>query len=285
MNNIIWLASYPKSGNTWFRTFISNLLSKKEEIVTINQLKTDGIFSSREVLDNMIGVESSNLTFNEIDRLRPVVYKHLSENLKRNLYIKVHDAYTYLEDGTPLIGTINSKVIYIMRNPLDVAVSFANHSTKDLDTVIRNMGDKNFAFCDNRNKLGNQLKQKLLTWSMHVESFEKAHQIPVHIVKYEDMKLEPIKIFKEAVKFIGLDYNEKQINEAILKSNFKKLKEDEEKNGFKEKPSKVKSFFRRGEIGDWKNHLTEKQIKKLIEDHREVMIRFGYIDGSGKLVY
>lgn len=285
MNNIIWLASYPKSGNTWFRTFISNLINEKDESISVNNLKTDGIFSSRQLLDNMIGIESSDLTCDEIDRLRPLVYNDLATRLQKNLYIKVHDAYTYLKDGTPLLGTTNAKVIYIMRNPLDVAVSFANHSSKDFDTVIKNMGDENFAFCKNKNELANQLRQKLLTWSKHIESFEKAFEIPIHFVRYEDMKLEPVKTFKDAVRFIGLDYSEEEVKEAVLKSDFKKLKEDEKKNGFKEKPSKVESFFRKGEVGDWKNHLTEEQINKLIEDHKEVMRRFGYIDEQGKLVY
>lgn len=285
MNNIIWLASYPKSGNTWFRTFISNLLNEKDEDVSINSLKTDGIFSSRQLLDNITGVESSDLTFDEIDKLRPTAYNYLAENLQRNLFIKAHDAYTYLEDGRPLFGTTNSKIIYIMRNPLDVTVSFANHSSKDLDTTIRNMGNEEFAFCKSEDALSNQLRQKLLTWSKHVESFEKATEIPVHIIRYEDMKLEPIRTFAEAIKFIGLDYSEEQLKEAILKSDFKKLKDDEDKNGFKEKPSKVKSFFRKGEIGDWGNHLTKEQINKLIADHKEVMRRFGYIDKVGNIVY
>jgi aryl sulfotransferase len=283
--DIIWLASYPKSGNTWFRTFISNLLNEKHEEISINQLKTNGIFSSRVLFDNITGVEASNLTAAEIDRLRPKVYNHLARTAERNLFIKVHDAYTYLEDGTPLLGTENAKAIYIMRNPLDVAVSFANHSSKDLDTMVKNMGDPTFAFCNNKNRLANQLRQQLLTWSAHVESWAQATELSVHLVRYEDMKLNPIPTFTEAVRFMGLDVNEEQIKTAIEMSDFKKLKAKEEAEGFKERPYKTAAFFRKGEVGDWRNHLTEAQRDKLIADHGEVMRKYGYLNEDGELVY
>jgi aryl sulfotransferase len=282
---IIWLTSYPKSGNIWFRTFISNLLNEKHEEISINQLKTDGIFSSRVIFDSIAGVEASNLTAAEIDRLRPRVYQHLARTAERTLFIKVHDAYTYLEDGTPLLGTENAKEIYIMRNPLDVAVSFANHSSKNLDTMVTNMGDASFAFCNNKNRLANQLRQQLLTWSAHVESWAQATEIPVHLLWYEDMKLEPIPTFTKAVRFIGLDFGEEQIKKAIELSDFKKLKAKEEVEGFKERPYKTAAFFRKGEVGDWRNHLTEAQRDKLIADHEAVMRKYGYLNEAGRLVY
>jgi aryl sulfotransferase len=282
---IIWLASYPKSGNTWFRTFISNLLNEKHEEISINQLKTDGIFCSRAIFDSIAGVEASNLTAAEIDRLRPKVYNHLARTAERNFFIKVHDAYTYLEDGTPLLGTENAKAIYIMRNPLDVAVSFANHASKDLDTMVKNMGDATFAFCNNKNRLANQLRQQLLTWSAHVESWAQATEIPVHLVRYEDMKLNPVPTFTAAVRFMGLDCSEEQIEKAIQMSDFKKLKAEEAAKGFKERPYQTVAFFRKGEVGDWRNHLTEAQRDKLIADHGEVMRKYGYLNEDGELVY
>jgi aryl sulfotransferase len=282
---IIWLASYPKSGNTWFRTFISNLLNEKHEEISINQLKTDGIFSSRPLFDHITGVEASNLTAAEIDRLRPRIYNHLARTAERTLFIKVHDAYTYLEDGTPLMGKENAKAIYILRNPLDVAVSFANHASKDLDTMVTNMGDATFASCNNKNQLANQLRQQLLTWSAHVESWAQATEIPVHLVRYEDMKLDPIPTFTKAVRFMGLDCSEEQIKKAIEMSDFKKLKAKEEVEGFKERPYKTAAFFRKGEVGDWRNHLSDAQRDRLIADHGEVMRKYGYLNEDGELVY
>lgn len=285
MSGIVWLASYPKSGNTWFRTFISNLLNEKEEEVSINHLKTDGIFSSRQILDRITGMESSNLTFDEIDRLRPLAYNYLAQTVNKNLFIKVHDAYTYLPDGSPLLGTVKAKAIYILRNPLDVAVSFANHVSKDFDHIIKVMGDESYAFCKNEDSLPNQLRQRLLTWSSHVESWTQAKKLPVHLVRYEDMKLEPVATFTKAVRFIGIDCSEEQIEQAIKLSDFEKLKSEEQLQGFKEKPYKTAAFFRAGQVGDWRNHLTDKQVEQLLVDHRVTMRKFGYMDDAGNALY
>jgi len=95
MSNLIYLASYPKSGNTWFRTFITNLIKDSDCDFSINDMKTDGIYSSRPMFDNVVGVKASMLSFEEIDKLRPLVYEKISESIQRNLYVKVHDAYTY----------------------------------------------------------------------------------------------------------------------------------------------------------------------------------------------
>lgn len=285
MSGIVYLASYPKSGNTWFRTFISHLLNEKGQDVGINNLKTDGIFSSRHILDSVIGVESSNLTYDEIDRLRPLVYKHLSQTASKQLFIKVHDAYTYLENGSPLLGTVNAKAIYILRNPLDVAVSFANHLSKEPENIVKYMGDENYAFCQGNKCLQQQFRQQLLTWSQHVESWVQAKELPVHLIRYEDMKIRPVETFTNAVRFIGLECSKKQIEEAISLSDFKKLKAEEKLQGFKERPSKTAAFFRTGQVGDWRNHLTDKQVEKLLADHSVTMRKFGYLDEMGQSVY
>lgn len=285
MGGIVWLASYPKSGNTWFRAFISSLLNDESEDISINKMKTDGIFSSRQILDFMTGIESSNLTADEIDRLRPAVFNYLSQNAKRALFVKVHDAYTYLDDGTPLLGTAGAKAIYIMRNPLDVAVSFANHASKDFDHIIERMGAPAFAFCRSRNSLPNQTRQKLLTWSMHVESWSRAAELPVHIVRYEDMKADPVATFAGALRFIGFVCTDEQIMRAIEASRFEKLKAEEDRKGFKEKPYKTASFFRAGRVGDWRNHLSEAQRDRIITDHGPIMKKYGYLDGQGNPVY
>jgi len=285
MANLIFLASYPKSGNTWVRTFISNLINEKDECVNINNLNTDGIYSSRQILDSVMGIESSDLSPEEADIQRPKVYNHLAKKINRNLYIKAHDAYTYLEDGTPLFSTVNTKAIYIIRNPLDVAVSFANHISKDLDTSIEYMRTPDFCFCLNDHNATPQLRQKLLSWSLHVESWVKASEIDVHFVRYEDMKLDAYNTFKKIVEFIGLDYNETQIQKAISKSDFNILKEQEQKNGFKERLGKCNSFFRKGEVGDWRNHLSQEQSAKIINDNKEMMKQFGYLDKDNNPIY
>jgi Sulfotransferase domain. len=283
MNNIILLTSYPKSGNTWFRTFLSNLLYSSDETINVNQIKTNGIYSSRLLLDEVLGFETSNMTDDEIDYYRPKVFDELAQNLQTNVYIKAHDAYTYLPEGTPIVSHINTKAIYIIRNPLDVSVSLSSHIGKSIGEAIEFMNCHNSCFSKNTDRLNSQLRQQLLTWSEHVESWANAKEIEVHMVRYEDMKRNALETFKNAIDFIGLNKSDQEILDSIEKSDFKKLKKQEDETGFREKPSGMKSFFRKGEIGDWKNHLSESQVKDLITCHRNTMMKYGYIDQSDNI--
>lgn len=285
MKGIVWLASYPKSGNTWFRSFISNLTAKDNEETNINKMKTDGIASGVELFEEATGIEASDLTADEIDNIRPEVYKYVAAEAKRELYVKIHDAYTFLKNNEPLIPEENSKAVYILRNPLDVAVSLSFHLSCDIDTAIKAMGNNDFCFCGKTDRFHSQLRQRLLTWSNHVESWVDKAKLPVHVMRYEDMKNDPFETFYKAALFMELPCNEEKIDKAIKASDFKVLKAQEKASGFKEKPAKMNSFFRSGNIGDWREHLSEEQVKIIINDHKEVMKRFGYIDEKGNIIY
>lgn len=277
MSSLIWLSSYPKSGNTWFRSFISNLILNSEEPVNINNMLTDGIASKRNIFDEITGIDSSHLSFEEIDNLRPEVYIHMAERADKRLYIKIHDAYTYLEDGRPLIPNHKAKAIYILRNPLDVAVSLAFHLNTTYDDSIKKMGQEEYCFSSNDIKHNIQLRQRLLSWGSHVKSWVDNGNIPIEVIRYEDMVEKPFETFSKAVQFIGIDVSEDKIRKAIKFSSFDILKSQEEKDNFKEKPTKAKSFFREGKSGNYKNHLSEVQIEQIIKDHSDIMKRFGYI--------
>ncbi len=75
MSGIYWLASYPKSGNTWLRSFLSNLQQDGDAPADINELATGTIASARDWLDEALGFDSADLSADEIDRLRPAVYR------------------------------------------------------------------------------------------------------------------------------------------------------------------------------------------------------------------
>ncbi len=281
--NIIWLASYPKSGNTWFRVFLTNLLSDTDVPANINDLTDTSISSSRKIFDEYTGLSSSDLTFNEIDSLRPEVYRMQSDESDELLYKKVHDKYYFTEQGEPLFPTeITKGVIYFIRNPLDVLVSFSYHSDKPVKKMVKTLNNSDFAFCNQNDKLQNQLRQILGSWSDHVESWVKQKDTPVHVLRYEDMIENTFDCFKNAVKYIGLKSTDSEIHEAIKKSDFSVLADQEKEDGFKEKMIKSKSFFRKGKIGDWKNYLDQEITEDIILNHKSIMKKFGYIDTNNK---
>lgn len=276
--NIYWLASYPKSGNTWFRVLLANLFHQNERPADINNLSVSLMASSRKIFDEVTGVPSSELTFNEILDLRPEVYKHLSAQAEEPIYQKIHDACVTTGRGEPLIPQEATKgVVYFIRNPLDVAVSFAYHSACSFDKMIQMMNDPEYSFCGNPQKMHNQLTQKLLTWSGHVKSWTEQSTLPVYIVKYEDMVTQTFETFKKAIDTLGLKKTDEEIYRAIQYSNIKELQKQEKEKGFSEKSSRSASFFRKGKIGSWKDELNTKQANQIIHDHKEVMQQFGYL--------
>ena len=118
MGGIIWLASYPKSGNTWLRAVLSNYRDDGEEPADINELGGGPIASARSPFDDAVGVEASDLTEAEIERYRPRIYRQMAESSQETLFLKVHDAYAYTADGLPLMPKeATAGVIYIVRDP------------------------------------------------------------------------------------------------------------------------------------------------------------------------
>jgi len=278
IKKIVWLASYPKSGNTWFRVFLSNLLAEEGQPVHINKLHSSTIASSRMLFDENAGVPSSDLTNDEIAELRPEIYRGIAETTDETIFHKVHDAWVKTPTGKPLFPSeITKAVIYFIRNPLDVAVSFAFHSQMKPDQMIQRINDPDYAFCNREDRIFNQFVQPLKDWSGHVQSWVVDSGLPLIVIKYEDMLENTFETFKFAVSFLGIEKDDDSLLKAIEASSIEKLKKMEEEAGFQEKPQGMKSFFREGKSGNWKKHLTQKQVAELINKHHDFMDRYGYL--------
>jgi aryl sulfotransferase len=282
MSRIIWLASYPKSGNTWLRAFLSNFERNSDTPADIDDLDTAKISSDRRVADNALGVECSDLTPNEIDRWRPAVYRNLAEQSQNTVYLKTHDAYTFNSEAEPLFPSdVTSAAVYLVRNPLDVAVSYAHHGMSALDESIELMSRETQALAGWDDRLSFQLRQRLLSWSGHVVSWLDQKAIRLHVMRYEDMCRQPEEEFAGAVRFLGLEQNCERVRRAVAFSSFETLRRQELEHGFKEKPRGAASFFRSGRVGSWREVLTKEQVERLIRDHGAVMNRLGYLPESG----
>ena len=284
MGGIIWLASYPKSGNTWLRIFFTNLRRDGEEPVGINELDDNLSACDRAPFDELTGIEASDLTPEEIDRLRPDVYEKMTAEGQEVLFLKVHDAYTYGTDGRAMLGAAGSRAIYLIRNPLDVAVSFARHANCDLDTIITRMADEELALSSASGRLTHQLRQRLFSWSAHVRSWVEA-PIPVKVLRYEDMKQQTLETFTEAARFAGLPDDPARVRKAMAFSDFKDLQRQEQERGFREKPIMAEKFFREGGWGVWRREMSPEQAARVIRKHREEMRQFGYLTPEGEPVF
>ena len=281
---IYWLVSYPKSGNTWCRTFLSNYMNKGEKYISINQLDHMPVASSRFFVDNLLGLESSELTADEIAEFRLEAFKIIQRESEDIRIIKVHDAYPEQNEPNFFTEDITAGVIYIVRNPLDVAVSLAYHLNESIDSSIHHINDEHFSFCNDPNKLEIQFPQKLGSWSGHVKSWIYNYKGNFHLIRFEDLLDKPHKTFKELIDFLHFEFNEESFQRSMDLSNFNFLREQEKRSGFKEKSPKTKSFFREGKAGTWKKHLKKDQIKRIVNYHNEIMTTLKYLDKNGTLL-
>ena len=276
--NIVWLASYPKSGNTWFRIFLSNLFSDSPRAVNINELTETTISSNRSIIDSYLGIHSSELTVEEIDKLRPKVFKRFSDEKEGTTYIKTHEAWTLNSRGNPIFPKeITEGVIYLIRNPLDIAISYSYHNSDTIDETISILNNDKSKLCEKKDKLNIQTQQILTSWSNHVSSWTDDSKLPVHVIRYEDMLDHPLKSFKSAIDFLNLKYEESEIINAINYSSFDTLKEIETSDGFKERGIHSEAFFRKGKSNEWETRLLKTQINEIVKHHDRIMTRFGYL--------
>jgi hypothetical protein len=194
-------------------------------------------------------------------------------------FVKCHDAYTYVADDEPLLGGAKGAdgAIVIVRDPRDVAPSLANHSHSTLDAAIDFMSEATSAFCGTSNQQVNQLRQQLTSWSGHADSWLAQTDIPIHLVRYEDMAADTAGTLRRALAFAGREASDADIARAVAFAAFSELKRQEAEIGFREAPPGIpKGFFRRGETGAWRDELTAEQVARIEAAHGPMMQRLGY---------
>lgn len=278
MSGLVLLASYPKSGNTWLRAFLGSL-ARGGRTPDINTDLTADSLTWRSQCDDCIALESSDLTAAEIANVRPYVSRRAAQ--MSHGMLKVHDANLVPPGGRepPYPPDSIDRVIYIVRDPRDVALSAVPHYAKPIEAVIADMGNSSFGIGYSLFGLSTNVPQYVSSWSRHVESWVDAPDLRVHIVRYEDMTCEPEKTFSGAAKFLGLDHSPEDISCAARAVGFEKLAEQESRTSFREiSPIAGAPFFRRGKAGGWRDELPSALADQIVHDHERVMRRFGYLD-------
>jgi len=213
----------------------------------------------------------------------PDVFKNVNASYtKEKLFVKIHDAYTVNTNGQPIVPEEPTYgAVYFIRNPLDVAASLANHNNSTIDEAITLMNTPEGTLAKQKISAGalninNQLPQLMLGWSGHVASWTHHLPFPVLVLRYEDMLKDTLPTFTKAVAFMGIQKSQEAIMAAIEKCRFDKLKEQELDKGFREKHRNSPSFFRSGQSGQWKTELTAAQIKRIVNNHKKLMLQYGY---------
>lgn len=199
--------------------------------------------------------------------LRPAALMHLIYSTpNRPIVMKTHNANISINGLDLIPQNLTASATYIVRDPRDVAVSFARHMGKTIDVTIALMNEPhNVLFRPETN-----IASFMQTWSEHVKSWNRPN---VTLLKYEDMKADPETTFKRLLEAFYPKVNLPRLRKAIRLCNMENLKKQEAKEGFIE-AGKQDQFFGQGR--GWQNELTDEQVRRIEADHGEVMQKLGY---------
>lgn len=277
---ILWLVSFPKSGNTWMRAFIANYFANGRTPMSLAQLQQFGFSDAHGwPYEKLTGRPHQSLSDDEIGRLRPKVQEMIARSRPEHVIMKSHFA-VFSAGGVPSINPRAALgAIYILRNPWDVAISYADHYGLSIDEAITAMAQPTLVVePDSQN-----IRQFLGGWSGHVKSWNNVEGVPLHLVRYEDMAAKPQETFAKVVSFLNLPPDRQRLRNAIKFASFRELSRQEARSGFAEKSQNAERFFRKGQAGGWRQIMTADQVQRVLEDHREALMHFGYLNPDGSI--
>jgi len=281
---IVWISSYPKSGNTWMRALLAYYFFSKTKKFDFSLLKHIPNFNVSDFIH-----EKKPLKTNEdiIENWIPV-QKFINEKFKRNLFFKTHNVCVTSKGEKFTNNKVSAGCIYVVRDPRNVITSYKNFENQTYENIIKNMIDEEGFLLSNKStfeKFGIKGIEIISSWARHYNSWVHNNtNIPICLIKYEDLVENPSLEFNKIFNFLKKINNEKKteinkekLEKTISETNFKNLKDLENNNGFTEKQNRGVNFFNQGVENDWKKILPNK-ISSIIERKFEKeMKELGYL--------
>lgn len=282
---LIALASYPKSGNTWMRALLQAAMSDPPGQIRLDALEVGSLNAgSREVFETATGLDIDTLTNAEILARRPAVFDALAASAKDTpVFLKTHDANLPAgQEDAPYRSPPFGGAIYLVRHPLDVAVSYAAHSGLGIAETVAFMIDADAHIADylpaiaksGRRPLG-QVPQPVSSWAGHVQSWADQAPKPCIWVRYEDLLSDTAGELDRVDIGLGLGLGRDRIAAAVLAAKFERLQEAEARHGFPEAPRRAERFFRQGASGDGRS-VPAQVSECLWSDVKRPAVSLGY---------
>ncbi len=276
MGNIVWLASYQKSGNTWLRAFLHHIFADADKPLPLSATRGGRVSASAsslhwyQALDRRPPTQWSS---QEVAAMRPAVQKAIAASHQGSVFCKTHLPLLLIH-GVPTIEmSVTAGALYIVRDPRDVALSFADFHGISVDAAITSLATANLEVPAGEH----QVAEPMGSWSQHVASWTGRPSPAIHVVRYEDLHADPKKAFGAVVNFLKLDASQDRIERAIAHTSFATMRALEDRDGFDERSPAQERFFRRGVAGGWRDSLTPEQAARIEADHGKQMARFGYL--------
>jgi len=268
-SKITWIASFPRSGNTWVRALISAYSNEGE--ININSIMQTGD-KNPEYYDGIIKKPIHEWSMSDQALIKPAAMMRMLEDAGGNLMLKTHDCNIDISGIAQIPHDITRAAIYMVRDPRDIALSFKNHyNTDSNDAAIDKLLDnKSLMRFPNKGLFIPQL-----SWNIHIASWMRELPYPVYALRYEDLLAKPFDILSEIVKFLGLEYDVDLVTKTIQACDFDRLKKQEKKEGFREGVGQ--EFFHKGKAQRWKKALEPELQQKITTACRKEMQSLGYL--------
>ncbi|MBT92145.1 MAG: sulfotransferase [Candidatus Pelagibacter sp.] len=284
---IIWIASYPKSGNTWIRSLLSSYLFSDNGKFNFKLLKNIEQFSSK----NLSLKFQKNLSHQTRISKNWIPSQKIINQDNKIRFFKTHNAMCAI-NGNKFTDKFNTlAAIYVVRDPRNLITSLANHYELNLDETFSFLTNKRkIIFPINRGAEKKDIKENedfnfLGDWSAHYQSWKNINFCPIKIIKYEDLLTDVQKVFVSTLdflsKFLKIKFDKKKINTSLISTSFKNLSQMEKNEEFQESVTSFKTdkkikFFNLGKKNNWKNLLDPQIEKKIREVFSKEMKELGY---------
>ena len=289
-NKIIWLASYPKSGNTWLRYLISNYFFNSERkfnfkiakaiihFPTEDQMKS--IVNRSEILKNPFSISNYWIQAQEELKIKSNQFNNQTDSKSNAVFLKTHNALVSINNKSFTNEDLSLAIIQIVRDPRDIVISYSNYANSSYDEIIREMTTDRLMYRMDKSEDPPRI-QIAGSWKFHYISWKTGvPTIPRILVKYEDLlsntEDEFYKIIKFLSKLLNFKINMNQLKFSVECSSFKVLSQSEKKHGFHEIKSD-RPFFRKGTKNQWQEKLSQLQINKIENEFKDEMKFLGYL--------
>ena len=284
---ICWLASYPKSGNTYLRALLASYFFTQDGNFDFEILKNIKYFPHANLFKSYnINIDDEN----EVIKNYIQVQENINKKYKKTvLFVKTHSSLEAINSYqfTNLENSIG--VIYVVRDPRNIVTSYSNHYKCSLEKSSEDMLSRiNLKGMEHYDSFVNKVFTHVGSWSNNYNSWKEFKKHKKYLlIKYEDLVSNPNKIFLDVLNFLSEITNSKikidkvKLNNVINSTKFDKLKNLEEKHGFiealKDKNGKKLTFFKYGSKNNWKETLSEEIRKKLEYSFQVELEELGYL--------
>lgn len=272
--SLVWLASYPKSGNTWMRIFLANYLFNLDKPVPINEVHRIGMGDSiAKAYEKVAKGAFDPGDVRQTLRLRTPMLRAIANNGAEVNFVKTHNRNARISDVELVPNALTRSAIYILRDPRDLVLSYARHYAQTPAVATQAIAaPTNFVMAD-----ATATTQWLGSWSEHVSGWLGEKRFPVLALRYEDMQTDPAETFGKALSFIGVPADPARLERAIRFSSFDEVRAQEDKTGFVERSAVADRFFSKGTSGQWHSDLDPALADQIVAAQGTVMRLHGYI--------